>query len=551
MPDLPSIASGSRTDAELVEDTLAGNRKAFAEIVSRYQTLVCSLAYSATGDLARSEDLAQDTFFAVWRQLPELREPGKLRAWVCGIARNRLQDSIRSGYREPTHKAQSLDVLAAAPAPEIQPSDQAVSNDEAAIMWRALEQIPEIYREPLILFHRENQSVAQVAALLDLSEDVVKQRLVRGRKLLQSEVEAMVEGALRRTAPGAVFTASVMMALPAGGPAVAKLAAGTAAAKGLLAGGIGGFLAAVLRSPLAVVGALLIERKRMLGYEAASASPDERELLADHRRTVLRLLAAGMVILAIWGQWSKRQNHPVWFGPLIPVVTFVPLLLAVSARITATRYGLAQMWAQRGESPVKRSWEYRSGLHLLGCPFVHIRLGFNPLWTDAGKPVRAWIAIGHVAYGKLFAWGYVAIAPVSVGCFALGVVSVGFCAVAPVALGGLLAAGIFAVGGVAVGWMASGGFALGLNAACGLQAYAWNFALAAPGNTRWIAYAHHANDAVAREFFARNVFFSWTSNLFQGDRRTVVVLFVTGLPFLLWEIIWETMKGHRRPVSPR
>jgi len=548
MPDFKSTALGSRTDAELVEATLAGNRMAFAEIVGRYQTLVCSLAYSATGDLARSEDLAQDTFFAVWRQLSELREPGKLRSWVCGIARNRIQDSIRSSYREPTYKAQSLDAMDA--APECQPSDQAASNDEAAIVWHALIQIPEIYREPLILFHRENQSVAQVAALLDLSEDAVKQRLVRGRKLLRAEVEAMVEGALRRTAPGAVFTSNVMMALPLHA-AVAEVATGTVAAKGLLGGGIGGFLMAILSSPVAAVGALLVERKRMLGYEAASASPDERELLAVHRRTVMRLLAAGMVIIFVWGQWTKRQNHPIWFGPLIPVVTFVPLLLAVSARMTATRRSLARMWAQRGESPVKRSWEYRSALQLLGCPFVHIRLGFNPLWTDAGKPVRAWFAIGHIAHGKLFAGGYVAIAPVSVGCFALGVVAVGFCAVAPVALGGLLAAGILAVGGVAVGWMASGLFAFGLNAACGLQAYAWNYALSAPENTRWLAYAHHANDAVAREFFARNVFFSWTGDLFHGDRRTLAVLFVTSLPFLLWEITWETMKGRRRPVAPR
>ncbi len=548
MPDLKSTTPGSRTDAELVEATLAGNRDAFAEIVGRYQTLICSLAYSATGDLARSEDLAQDTFFAVWRQLSELREPGKLRAWVCGIARNRIQDSIRSSYREPTYKAQSLDAMDA--APECQPSDQAANKDDAAMVWHALVQIPEIYREPLILFHRENQSVAQVAALLDLSEDAVKQRLVRGRKLLQAEVEAMVEGALRRTAPGAVFTANVMMALPLGA-AGAKVATGTVAAKGLLGGGIGGFFTAILSSPATAVGALLIERKRMLGYEAASTSPDERELLAGHRRSVIRLLVAGMVILLIWGQWTKRQNHPIWFGPLIPVVTIVPLLLAVIARINATRCSLARMWAQRGESPVKRSWEYRSALHLLGRPFVHIRIGFNPQWTNADQPVRAWIAVGHIAYGTLFAWGYVAIAPVSVGCFALGVVAVGFCAVAPVALGGLLAAGIWTVGGVAVGWMASGIFALGLNAASGLLVYACNFALTAPENTRWIAYAHHANDAVAREFFARNVFFSWTGDLFHGDRRTLAVLFVTSLPFLFWEIIWETMKGRRRPVAPR
>ena len=225
-----------RSDADLVGDVLAGNRDAFAEIVSRYQTLVCSLAYSATGDVSRSEDLAQETFLAAWRQLPELREPGKLRAWICGIVRNRAHESLRSQSREPIHNAAALDQSAELAAPEAQPSEQAVRQDETAIMWRALEQIPEAYREPLILFHRENQSIERVAAALDLSEDTVKQRLVRGRQMLRSEVERVVEGALQRTAPGRAFTSAVMGSLPA--TMATKVAAGgVAAAKGAAGGG--------------------------------------------------------------------------------------------------------------------------------------------------------------------------------------------------------------------------------------------------------------------------------------------------------------------------
>jgi DNA-directed RNA polymerase specialized sigma24 family protein len=67
-------------DAQLVAECLAGNREAFGRIVERHQTLVCSLAYSATGSLTQSEDLAQQTFVIAWRQLRDLREPPKLRA---------------------------------------------------------------------------------------------------------------------------------------------------------------------------------------------------------------------------------------------------------------------------------------------------------------------------------------------------------------------------------------------------------------------------------------------------------------------------------------
>jgi DNA-directed RNA polymerase specialized sigma24 family protein len=47
--------------------------------VERYQTLISSLAYCATGNVSQSEDLAQQTFVSAWKQLAELREPARLR----------------------------------------------------------------------------------------------------------------------------------------------------------------------------------------------------------------------------------------------------------------------------------------------------------------------------------------------------------------------------------------------------------------------------------------------------------------------------------------
>ena len=71
-------------DAALVMRALGGNKSAFCEIVSRYQTLLCSLAYSAVGDIKYSEDLAQDAFVEAWRKLDTLHDPNKLKAWLCG-----------------------------------------------------------------------------------------------------------------------------------------------------------------------------------------------------------------------------------------------------------------------------------------------------------------------------------------------------------------------------------------------------------------------------------------------------------------------------------
>jgi RNA polymerase sigma factor (sigma-70 family) len=230
-----------RNDADLVADSLAGRRDAFRQIVERYQTLVCSLAYNATGDVRQSEDVAQETFISAWKDLRLLRQPEKLRAWLCGIVRNQARRRWRDEGREPVSNAVALDDANESAAGEALPSEQAVSREEEAILWRSIARIPENYREPLILFYREHQSIENVAAALELSEDAVKQRLSRGRKLLQEEVQAFVENTLRRTAPGHAFSGAVLAALPmaagaTAGAGVSLGAKGTAAAKsGLLA----------------------------------------------------------------------------------------------------------------------------------------------------------------------------------------------------------------------------------------------------------------------------------------------------------------------------
>src|ERR1017187_6067338 len=202
------------SDADLVGESLNGDRDSFGRVVERYQTLIASLAYCATGNVSQSEDLAQQTFVNAWKQLAELREPAKLRPWLCSIARYLISKEFRRQGREPDHAAESLEAVDEWVSPEPLPPDQVISDEEKAILWRSLERIPEIYREPLVLFYREHQSIEAVAQDLGLSEDAVKKRLSRGRKLLQEQFLAFVAGALKQTSPGKTFTLGVIAALP-------------------------------------------------------------------------------------------------------------------------------------------------------------------------------------------------------------------------------------------------------------------------------------------------------------------------------------------------
>jgi RNA polymerase sigma factor (sigma-70 family) len=219
------------SDADLVAETLSGNRDAFGQIVQRYQTLIASLAYSATGNVCQSEDLAQETFVTAWKQLAELREPAKLRPWLCSITRFIISKQVRRQSHEPIHEAQSLDALDECTSPEPLPLAHAISQEELSLLWRSLERIPPAYREPLILFYREHQSIEAVAKGLGLSEDAVKQRLSRGRKFLQEQFMAFVAGALDQTRPAKTFALGVLAALPLAGVTAKAATVGTALAK--------------------------------------------------------------------------------------------------------------------------------------------------------------------------------------------------------------------------------------------------------------------------------------------------------------------------------
>ena len=492
------------TDDELVAQTLGGNRDAFGRIVSRYQSLICSLAYSATGSLGQSEDLAQETFITAWKHLGHLRERNKLRAWLCGIARNRINSSLRRDGREPLRDAESLDKTHDSPSPEPQPHDQTITNEEQAILWRALERIPEIYREPLVLFYREHQSIEKVAAQLELTEDNVKQRLSRGRKLLQEQVLAFVEGALERTNPGKVFTLGVLAALPAMTISAKAATLGAAAATGSAAAksaGMMGLLGALL-SPLVVIGSNYASYRMSMDEAQTDIERFHIKKLFRNALIVTLILSAVLAVPLFWA--LRDQQSITLFGSLlfsqIIVVYFLTLCVLGFRSLAGRRRYLAELLTKEcGGNFPPAAYEFRSRASLFGLPLVHVRLGDR--FDVLRGPVKAWIAIGSShAVGVIFASGGIAIAPFSFGGIAIGLLPFGAIAfgVFPI---GAIAIGGWAYGALAIGWQVFCGCGIAWKAAMGGLAIAHDFAVGG------IALAAQANTETAKLFIRQNWFF--------------------------------------------
>jgi len=179
-----------RSDAELLEASRRGEREAFGALIERYQGVVCAVSYSRTGDRALSEDVAQDTFLAAWRQLDQLREAGRLRAWLCGIARNLARKARLRVEREAPTEALSTTCGGA------NPFDQVAEVEAERVVRDALTRVPETYRDVLVLYYREHRSVGEVARMLDLSEAATLQRLAACNPEAAESHVAIAEAAL-------------------------------------------------------------------------------------------------------------------------------------------------------------------------------------------------------------------------------------------------------------------------------------------------------------------------------------------------------------------
>ncbi|MEO6773029.1 MAG: sigma-70 family RNA polymerase sigma factor [Kofleriaceae bacterium] len=180
-----------RSDAELLEASRRGEREAFGALIERYQRVVCAVSYSRTGDRALSEDVAQDTFLAAWSRLDQLREAGRLRAWLCGIARNLARKARLRTEREAPTEALSTTCGGASAF------DRVAEVEAERVVRDALTRVPEKYRDVLVLYYREQRSVREVSQLLGLSEAATLQRLSRGRQYLTEGVTHLVERSLR------------------------------------------------------------------------------------------------------------------------------------------------------------------------------------------------------------------------------------------------------------------------------------------------------------------------------------------------------------------
>jgi RNA polymerase sigma-70 factor, ECF subfamily len=172
-----------RTDAELAADCLGGDREAFGELVQRHQNSVYNLAWRKTGNTAEADDLAQEAFIRAFERLHQYKPEYSFRNWVMGICANLSRNRFRGRMRREAAEREHLDRAA---LDEARPDE----DGRREALDRALMDLPETMRVPIVMKYMEGLSIEEIARALRIGLSAVKMRLARGRQ----ELEARLKG---------------------------------------------------------------------------------------------------------------------------------------------------------------------------------------------------------------------------------------------------------------------------------------------------------------------------------------------------------------------
>jgi RNA polymerase sigma-70 factor (ECF subfamily) len=166
-------------DRELIIRCRKGERRAYGELVERYEKVVYNVAYRLLGNRNDAEDVSQTVFLRIAERLDDYNPKFKFFSWMYRIAVNESLNR-RRGNRPVEHLEESL--VAGGTA-----TDEAyIQHETTAGLQDAIMKLKEEYRSVVVLRHFEDLSYTEIAGVLQIPEKTVKSRLFSARQQLKS-----------------------------------------------------------------------------------------------------------------------------------------------------------------------------------------------------------------------------------------------------------------------------------------------------------------------------------------------------------------------------
>ena len=168
------VTEGEET---LVQRSLAGDSRAFGELVCRYQRVLYNVALRMLNDREDARDVTQTAFLKAWQKLHSYDCRNKFFSWIYRILLNEALNQLRRRRRQEPLDEGTV-------SPERSPEARAEANEIGVMVQDALMELNTEHRQAIVLRHFLHLSYREIADILNLPEKTVKSRLYTGRQLL-------------------------------------------------------------------------------------------------------------------------------------------------------------------------------------------------------------------------------------------------------------------------------------------------------------------------------------------------------------------------------
>jgi len=188
----------SLVEAEFIEKLKLGEAKAFDLLVTRYAGDIYALLFRITEDVEEANDLTQETFLRALKAIEKFRGEADLKTWLFRIAINESRNRFRWWKRRKREETFSLDASARDSEVSIHetmagnsanPEENVLQREREKVLSKAINDLPQIYREAVVLCDVEGLSYGEIALALDTTMGTVKSRIARGREDLRRKLK--------------------------------------------------------------------------------------------------------------------------------------------------------------------------------------------------------------------------------------------------------------------------------------------------------------------------------------------------------------------------
>ena len=168
------------SDEELVELVRTSNKELYGELVQRYQKKLLRYARYLVNDEQKALDVVQEAFIKAYSNLNGFDSKRSFSSWIYRIVHNQAMNQFQKLQEKFSLPLQ--DYFASGQNVE----EEAIKKDQLAELESCLQQTPNKYKEPLLLFYIENKSYEEISDIMRIPISTVGTRIARGKQVVQA-----------------------------------------------------------------------------------------------------------------------------------------------------------------------------------------------------------------------------------------------------------------------------------------------------------------------------------------------------------------------------